>query len=171
MKTNTIRYLSSLSSFFSTDIRLPSDLRYPRANSTFIGQQKPWLNLADLRHHNCQRLPVAQQLHDDRKHRLQLRDFADRTSTRNKPGVHQFRRGPHSQSDNNFNRQKVYPVSKPPVFPPPPSDLDRSYMTYEEEDDDLSTTTSGSYTIDHEDVSLDLRSPPPSAHALRGCLV
>ncbi|XP_045204687.2 protocadherin alpha-13-like [Mercenaria mercenaria] len=162
---------ASLSNSHDSDIRLPSDLRNPRANSTFIDQPRPWLNLADLRHHNCPRLPVAQQLHNDRKHRLQLRDFTDRNSSRNKPSVHQFNRGPYTQSDNNFDRHKVFPVSKPPVFPPPPSDLDRSYMTYEEEDDDLSTTTSGSYTIDHEDVSLDLRSPPPNAHALRGCLV
>lgn len=148
-------------------------MRYARApiNSTFNDQHRQWLNLADLRNYNCPRLPVAQQLHDDRKHRLQLRNFADRNSTRNKNNVDNFQRGPHSQSDNNFDRNRVFPVSKPPVFPPPPSDLDRSFMTYEEDDDDMSTTTSGSYTIDHEDVSLDLRSPLPNAPGLRGCLV
>lgn len=167
------KYSWTILIFCFVEIRLTSDLRYPRApvNSTFVDQHRPWLNLADLRHHNCPRIPVAQQLHNDRKHRLQLRDFADRNNTKNKNSNPQLQRGPYTQSDNNFDRHKVFPVSKPPVFPPPPADLDRSYMTYDEDDDDMSTTTSGSYTIDHEDVSLDLRSPQSNTAALRGCLV
>lgn len=162
-----------LSNSHDSDMRIPSDFRYPKGpvNSTIVDHKTPYMNLADLRHHNCPRLPVAQQIQHDRKLRLQLRDFTDRISLRNKSDVHNLHRGPYTQSDNNFDRHRVFPVSKPPIFPPPPSDLDRSFMTYEEEDDDLSTTTSGSYTIDHEDVSLDLRSPVPNAPGLKSCLV
>ena len=158
-----------------------ADMRQPcvpePTHSTFIDQsppQKPWLNLADLRYHNCNKLPVAQQLQDDRKHRLQLRNLAERKSAR--PSVSTNLR-PHvgfqSQSDRNLQRFRMAPTSprQTTFFPPPPSDLDRSFMTYEDEDDDLSTTTSGSYTIDQEDISLDFRSPLPKAPGLKSCLV
>ncbi|KAL3879153.1 hypothetical protein ACJMK2_031462 [Sinanodonta woodiana] len=44
--------------------------------------------------------------------------------------------------------------------------LNNSTMTHEEDEDDLSTTTSGSYTIDQEEIYCDLQ-----ANGLRGCLV
>ncbi|KAL4230920.1 Protocadherin-18 [Mactra antiquata] len=161
-----------LSNSHDSDVRLPSDLRYHQrfpVNSTFNDNHKPWLNLADLRHHKCPKMSVAQQLQNDRKHRLQLKDFTDRNSVRCKQNEPILHRGPHTQSDINFDRNRIYP--KTHTLPPPPSDVEHSFMTYEEDDDDLSTTTSGSYTIDHEDVSLDLRSPVLNTPALRGCLV
>ncbi|KAK3597663.1 hypothetical protein CHS0354_040034 [Potamilus streckersoni] len=44
--------------------------------------------------------------------------------------------------------------------------LNHSIMTQEDDEDDLSTTTSGSYTIDPEEIYCDLQ-----AKGLRGCLV
>ncbi|WAQ97850.1 PC11X-like protein [Mya arenaria] len=167
---------ASLSQSHDSDVKPTAEMRYldgPK-HSTFIDPPKPWLNLADLQYHNCNKLPVVQQLHDDRKHRLQLRNLGDRRSSRPAytPSEH-LKTAPRTQSDRNFDRNRLPGIAKQVhLFPPPPSDIDRSFMTYEEEEDDLSTTTSGSYTIDHDDISLDFRSPiSKNGSGLRGCLV
>ena len=130
-------------------------------HSTRTDLSKPWMNLADLQFGYPRQSVVAQQLHDDRRHRLQFKNMSDRNVDRNN-----IKRNMYTQSHSSFDRSKFVTFQEPQLFPPPPSDLDRSFMTYEEEEDDASTTTSGSYTIDHEDVTLDMRSP-----GLRGCLV
>ena len=130
-------------------------------NSTSNGLTKPWMNLADLQFNHPRHSSVIQQLQDDRRHRLQFKSHSDKNNANN------IKRNMYTQSHSSFDRSKFVTFQEPQIFPPPPpSDLDRSFMTYEEEDDDGSTTTSGSYTIDHEDVTLDMHSP-----GLRGCLV
>jgi len=144
-------------------------------HSTMMDTPKPWVNLGDLHYHNCHQLPVVQQLNDDRKNRLQLRNFADRRSSRPSStysNTDRLQYTPRAQSERILDRSRLPGVHKPRVnFANLPSDVDQSFMTYED-DDDLSTTTSGSYTIDHDDISLDLRSPiPRTAAGLRSCLV
>ena len=133
--------------------------------------QRPWVNLSELQHHRCDKIPIARQLHADQRTRLQLKNFADKNKYRNSERI--IRRVPctidHSQPRtrpemSSFREQSVFPL-------PPPSDHDRSFMTYDDDDDDMSTTTSGSYTIDHEDLTIDLRASGIEIPGLRSCLV
>ncbi|KAH3843290.1 protocadherin-11 X-linked-like [Dreissena polymorpha] len=167
--------ITSLSLTFDSDIKHTSDTRLTTGpkQSTFLEPPKAWLNLADLRYHNCHKLPVAQQLHDDRKHRLQLRNLGERKSSRPVyPSTERTHGALRTQSDGNINKMRL-PVlpRQTAVLSTQAADIDQSFMTYTEEDDDMSTTTSGSYTIDEEDISLDLRSPIPRVAGLRSCIV
>ena len=150
--------------FFPTDTK-PSDLRLFRgpANSTMVDMRKPWMNLADLRNHRCPMPPVAKQLQMDQRHRLQIKDFKN-VQKSTKPNVNNFRR-----SMPEFDRTKFVTFQEP--LTSPGSDGDCTFVTYDEEDDDMSTTTSGSYTIEHEDASLDISAQGVKFPGLRSCLV